>query len=62
MKKSVILGLVIVTGVVLAMTGCKSMCGMKNDDMSSSMKSDMSGQHPAGCTCATCAMKNKQSM
>lgn len=58
MKKSVMLGLVIVTGIALAMTGCKSMCGMKSDDMSSGMKGDMSSsQHPAGCTCAACAMK-----
>lgn len=50
MKKSMILGLVILAGAAMAMTGCKSMSGTKSDGMSS-------GQHPAGCTCAACAMK-----
>ncbi len=57
-KKSVMLRLVVLTGAVLAMTGCKGMCGSKTCEASSGMKSEMPvGQHPAGCTCEACTMK-----
>lgn len=49
-NKSVILGLVMLTGTILALTGCNSMHGMKDSEMTAA-------QHPAGCMCDACKMK-----
>jgi hypothetical protein len=50
MKKiTMIAALVLLTGTVLTMTGCKS---MHADDTESSMSE---AQHPAGCACDKCA-------
>jgi len=56
-KKTMIAAIVLMTGTVLTMAGCKSMCKMNHgDDAKSSMGE---AQHPAGCACNKCAAMKK---
>jgi hypothetical protein len=56
MKKiTMIAALALMTGTVLTMTGCKSMCKMTHGDGSKSSMNE--AQCPAGCACDKCAAK-----
>lgn len=55
-KKTMIAAAIAMTGMLIAMTGCKGMCGMKHGEACDCEKCSMrTAQHPSGCTCDTCA-------
>ena len=53
-KKVMIVGLVAMTGTLLTLTGCKSMCKMTHGSDDEAKTSMTEGQCPPGCACAKC--------
>jgi len=53
-KKVMIVGLVAMTGALLTLTGCKSMCKMMHGSDDEAKTSMTAEKCPAGCACAKC--------
>lgn len=54
-NKVMLIGFVAMTGLLLSLTGCKSMCKMSHAESDEASKASMSAQQcPPGCACAKC--------
>lgn len=55
-KKTMTVAMILMTGTVLTMTGCKGMCKMIHGDDAKSCMSEE--KCPEGCACAKCEAKH----